>query len=48
MKLHGATPAQFALEDFVQFGHLRMMVTETKRARSWAYAAKKQLTKSIV
>jgi len=25
MKLHGATPAQFALEDFVQFGHLRMI-----------------------
>jgi len=25
VKLHGATPAQFALEDFVQFGHLRMI-----------------------
>jgi hypothetical protein len=23
--INGATPAQFALEDFVQFGHLRMI-----------------------
>ena len=48
VKPHGATPAQFTLEDFVQFGQLRMISYGNQTGRPWGLRRQEQLAKSIV